>query len=111
VRSAGINDLRKGNIVNVPTRELDAHEFTPVPLPERTRCHAVAASLAPAGANLRSSTVTDGLVPVASALGRHDDAGRRLDFEPDRQAVVFEAGHLDLLSHPEVFGRLRQWLG
>lgn len=111
VRSAGINDLRQGNILNVPASQLDTHDFTPVPLPEHTRCHAIAASLGPAGGNLRSRLLGDGLVTVASALGQHPSAERRLEFAPDRQAVVFDTGHLDLLSNAEACARLRDWLG
>ncbi|MCW5666317.1 MAG: alpha/beta hydrolase [Piscinibacter sp.] len=110
VRSAGINDLRHGNIVNVPPDQFGTHDFTPVPLPERTRCYAIAASLGPSGGHLKSRLLGDGLVPVASALGQHENPERCLAFDPDRQAVVFETGHLDLLSSTEVYDRLRHWL-
>jgi pimeloyl-ACP methyl ester carboxylesterase len=110
VRSAGIHDLRRGNIVNVPTSQLGMHDAVPVPLPERTRCHAIAASLGPSGSHLKSRLLGDGLVPVSSALGQHEDPQRCLDFDPGRQAVVFQSGHLDLLSSPEVFDRICHWL-
>lgn len=74
------------------------------------RCHAVAASLGPSGSHLTSRFLGDGLVPVASALGQHENRERCLEFEPGRQAVVFQKGHLDLLSSAQVFGRLRHWL-
>ncbi|MCW5636414.1 MAG: alpha/beta hydrolase [Rubrivivax sp.] len=111
VRSAGINDLRLGNIVSAPAGDPGTQRCAHVGLPERTRCHAIAASLGPAGGSLKSKLLGDGLVPVASALGQHPDPDRRLDFEPARQAVVFETGHLDLLSSAEVHGLLRRWLG
>jgi hypothetical protein len=110
VRSAGVNDLRLGNIVSTPTSQLGTHSFTPVGLPERTRCYAVAASLGPPGGSLKSRLVGDGLVPIASALGQHANPARRLEFAPDRQAVVADAGHLDLLSSAEVYDRVRHWL-
>lgn len=49
-------------------------------------------------------------MPVASALGQHDDPERRLDFAPERQAVVSNTSHLGLLSSTDVYGLLRQWL-
>jgi hypothetical protein len=52
----------------------------------------------------------DGLVPVASALGQHHEADRRLAFASERQAVVLDTSHLDLLSGAKVYGQLRQWL-
>ena len=50
------------------------------------------------------------LVPLASALGRNRDPARALHFAKDRQWIGYEMGHLDLLSRPEVYARLREWL-
>lgn len=111
VRSAGINDLRSGNIVSVPPGDEGTSRCAPVRLPERTRCYAVAASLGPAPGQLRSRLLGDGLVPVASALGQHEDDEHRLAFAPDCQAVVHETNHLDLLSSAEVGALLQRWLG
>ena len=107
VRSAGINDLRHGNIVNSGdgTQRPEA-----VPLPARTRCYAVAASLGPEGGSVKEHLLGDGLVPVASALGQHREPARRLAFEREHQAVVQKTNHLDLLSSTEVFDVLRKWL-
>jgi len=110
VRSAGINDLRLGNIVSAPPGDDGTHRCEQVSLPEVTRCFAIAASLGPAAGNLKAKLLGDGLVQVASALGQHHDSDRRLAFAPDRQAVVFDTSHLDLLSSAEVCGLLHQWL-
>jgi pimeloyl-ACP methyl ester carboxylesterase len=109
-RSAGINDLRLGNIVSPPAGDDGTHRCAQVSLPEGARCFAIAASLGPAADSLKTRLLGDGLVPVASALGQHAEAGRHLDFAPERQAVVHDTGHLDLLSNAEVYGLLRQWL-
>ncbi len=109
VRSAGINDLRLGHIVSAPPGDDGAHRRAQVGLPGRTRCYAVAATLG-SSTGLKARLLGDGLVPVASALGQHRDPDRRLDFAEDRQAVVPDTGHLDLLSSPEVYRWLRQWL-
>ena len=108
MRSAGINDLRHGNIVNSSgdgTQRPDA-----VPLPSGARCYAVAASLGPKGGSLKEHLLGDGLVPVASALGQHREPARRLAFDRERQTVVHATGHLDLLASVEVFDLLRNWL-
>lgn len=110
LRSAGINDLRLGNIVSAPPTDDGSHRCAPVMLPARTRCYAVAASLGPSTAGLKSRLLGDGLVPVASALGRHRDPARRLAFADDRQAVLPNTGHLDLLSSAEVADQLLRWL-
>ena len=110
VRSAGINDLRLGNIVSPPSRDDGTHRCAQVSLPDGTRCFAVAASLGAPARNLKSRLLGDGLVPVASALGQHHEHDRRLAFAPDRQAVVHDTNHLGLLSSAEVYGLLRRWL-
>jgi hypothetical protein len=110
VRSAGINDLRLGNIVPGPASDDGTFRCPQVSLPGETRCFAVAASLGPAGESLSAKLLGDGLVPVASALGHHHDAHRRLDFAPERQAVVHDTNHLELLSSTHVYSLLRQWL-
>ena len=110
LRSAGINDLRRGNIVSGPPGDDGTHQAAPVSLPAATRCFTVAASLGPSTGSLKAKLLGDGLVPVPSALGQHDKPDRRLPFAPDRRAVVYETSHLDLLASEEVFGLLRQWL-
>jgi pimeloyl-ACP methyl ester carboxylesterase len=110
LRSAGINDLRFGNIVSGLASDAGSHRSPQVGLPDAARCYAIAANLGPAAGSLKSKLLGDGLVPVDSALGRHHEAAWRLAFANDRQAVVHETGHLDLLSSAEVFGLLRQWL-
>jgi len=111
VRSAGINDLRLGNIVSGPAGDDGTQQGLPVSLPAATRCYAIAASLGPSAGSLKAKLLGDGLVPVASALGRHHEPDRHLAFAEDRQAVVHETGHLDLLASAQVSVLLRQWLG
>ena len=48
----------------------------PVPLPEGVACYAVAATTASSVGGLKDRLIGDGLVPVASALGRHEDPAR-----------------------------------
>lgn len=110
VRSAGITDLRRGSILKGPTGDNGGHQAEPVNLPGHTRCFAIAGSLGRASASMKARLLGDGLVPVASALGQHQEPGLSLGFDPERQAVVYGTGHLDLLSSAEVFGLLRQWL-
>jgi hypothetical protein len=111
VRSAGINDLRWGNIVSGRGGDAGSQQSAAVSLPSGVRCFAIAAHLGPEAGSLKEKLLGDGLVPVASALGKHAEPDRRLAFAADAQAVVHETGHLDLLSSAEVFGVLRRWLG
>ena len=116
VRSAGITDLRYGNLVDEDwvghdrfARSADLRQH--VPLPDTVRCFAAAASLGTKGSLSAARRLGDGLVQPDSALGRHRDPARALHFAKVRQWVGHDMGHLDLLSRPEVYARLREWLG
>ena len=52
----------------------------------------------------------DGLVPVASALGLHADPRLALAIPASHRWIATSTGHLDLLSSPAVYERLRDWL-
>jgi len=58
----------------------------------------------------RLGRLGDGLVPVASALGEHDDPARALHFPASRRWNGAGLGHLDLLDKPEVYAVIRRWL-
>ena len=70
----------------------------------------VAATTAERADSLRSSTLGDGLVPLASALGEHRDPALRLHLPDDHRMVVTSANHWDLLSRDDVYQQLRAWL-
>jgi hypothetical protein len=110
LRSAGIRDMRLGNITSAPVGDTGNHQCQQVGLPDSVRCFAVAGSLSASDAASKGNLLDDGLVPVASALGRHHRPDRRLAFADDCQAVVHETDHLDLLASSAVFENLIQWL-
>ena len=115
VRSAGITDLRHASLVDDDWHGLDrfargARERAAVALPAGVRCYAIAGTLAKRPDGLRGAYVGDGLVPVASALGRHVERARRLALPPTRQWIAAGVGHLDLLDNAQVYERLRGWI-
>lgn len=115
VRSAGITDLRHGLLLDEDWVGRDrfargGDRRQPVPLPAGVRCGAIAASLGAQGGTLKEKLLGDGLVPLDSALGRHADPARALDFPPDRQWVGYGMNHLDLLDRAEVYAQLKEWL-
>lgn len=119
LRSAGITDLRHGNLVDEDwvgrdrfARGTDRRQA--IPLPAAMRCYTVAASLGSGAGDtqdrLLANSVGDGLVPLDSALGRHKNAARSLAFAANRQWIGYGMNHLDLLDRSEVFATLRDWL-
>ena len=115
LRSAGITDLRHGNLVDEDWKGGDRFEGTTdrrqaIPLAAGPRHYAIAGTLAQAEGDLKDKLLGDGLVPVASALGKHRLAKRALKFVPGHQRVFEQVGHMKLLSEPAVFEQLRDWL-
>jgi pimeloyl-ACP methyl ester carboxylesterase len=114
-RSAGITDLRFGNLQDADWQHRDRHAQThddrvPTPLPTGVQSFLVAATQGETARGLRSTVVGDGLVPLASALGEHANPALALKVPKGQQLVVTSADHWDLLSHGEVSAQLRRWL-
>jgi hypothetical protein len=115
VRSAGITDLRHGNLLDEDwfgNRRFGRHpdRRRPVPLPGDVRSYAVAASVGKRDGDFKDRLLGDGLVPLDSALGRHRHPARRLAFPKERQWIGYGINHLDLLSDRHVFAQLLRWL-
>lgn len=115
LRSAGITDLRYGHLLdrdwqghNRFHRQPDRRE--PLLLPEGVACYTVAATLSPQRGRLADRLLGDGLVPLPSALGQHEEAKRSLVFAKDAQHIAYRTGHMALLSRPEVAQQMVQWL-
>lgn len=115
LRSAGITDLRYGHVLDVDWlghnrfhRRPDTRQ--PVPLPEGVACFTVAATLASQRGAVADRLVGDGLVPLPSALGQHEEPDRQLHFAKSSQLTAFKTTHLGLLQSPEVSAQLLTWL-
>lgn len=121
IRSAGITDLRHGHVQAADRAAQDrfapSHADTrlPLPLPAGVACFALAATSAktlPAerADHWHPALVGDGLVPVRSALGQHDDPEFQLAFPAERQFLATGVNHMQLLRDPVVAQQLLRWL-
>ena len=115
LRSAGITDLRYGNVLHEDWHGHDRFHLKPdtrrfTPLPETMGCHTVAATLAEKRGPLADHLVGDGIVPLRSALGQHKQAQRSLAFDESSQMIAYKTNHMDLLNNPEVLDQIVQWL-
>lgn len=112
IRSAGITDLRFGNVLDEHWQGIDrfAHRGDrrrPLELPPDVACYAIAGSLAAGGGRPRAG---DGLVPVASALGVHEAAEHTLAFPEAHRFLALGTGHAGLLGERAVYETIRSWL-
>jgi pimeloyl-ACP methyl ester carboxylesterase len=98
LRSQGIMDLRHGPATDaIPAPDASRSERPAI------RRHLVAASLATDRSALLNATIGDGLVPIRSALGLRAPATSR--------HVVYQTGHLALLTSPAVADHLCRTVG
>jgi pimeloyl-ACP methyl ester carboxylesterase len=112
LRSAGVTDLRYGNVLEEHWRGRDRFAAggdprAALPLPAGVMAYALAGTLSPKPAKALRG---DGLVRVDSALGRHADRAMALAFPDAHRSIAFGVAHLDLLSSPAVYETLRAWL-
>jgi pimeloyl-ACP methyl ester carboxylesterase len=115
VRSAGVTDLRHGGLLDEDWRNADRFERhrdarQHVPLPGGVACCAIAATTGRRRGDLKDRLIGDGVVPVASALGRHRDPDRTLNFSGEAQWIGYGMSHWDLLDRPEVYEKIRTWI-
>ena len=110
LRSAGITDLRYGNVLGEDRKRRESDRLQALPLPEEVACFTVAATLAAQRSALADRLVGDGLVPLHSALGHHDDPRRALPFADPSQWIAYRTGHMDLLTRPEITRQIVHWL-
>jgi pimeloyl-ACP methyl ester carboxylesterase len=103
-RSSGVKDLRHGQF-QPPTPAIHA-----VTLPAHIRWFLGAAVLSARSEGVRASLLGDGLVPLRSALAQTTRSQRTPLLPPAQRRVFHRLGHLDLVSHPQVYAQLRRWL-
>jgi pimeloyl-ACP methyl ester carboxylesterase len=115
IRSAGITDLRYGNLVDEDWKGRDRFDHVgdcrrPVPLPRGVKCYTIAGTTGRREGDLRDRFLGDGLMPLDTALGRHEQQARTLSFPKSRQWVAYGTHHLDLIGRLAVYEKIREWL-
>jgi len=110
VRSAGITDLRYGNVQESDWNTSERFEFSgdqrlPLPLPDSVRSFAVATS----AKDSINYPLGDGLVRIKSALGEHQNPAFNLQFSESHKWVGTNINHMQLLSDPKVYQELKMW--
>jgi len=114
-RSAGITDLRYGNILDEDWKGRDRFGYSgdgriPVPLPNNVQCYTIAAITGKKSSKLGDDLIGDGLVTLNSALGRHKNPDLNLLFPETHQWIGRNMNHLDLLNHSDIYETIKKWL-
>ncbi len=115
IRSAGITDLRYGNLLDGDWQDQGSiracrgcQADCAVARRRPVLCHC--RDHGETGRRSRDQLLGDGLVPLASALGQHGDPRRALSIPEDRQWIGRAMKSFDLLSRQDVYERMRLWL-
>ena len=109
-RSDGVKDLRFGNCLDEDWLDADPDEFLhdrchDAPFLPHATYHFVASTVAPP---LLGLIAGDHLVRSKSAAGL--GKSRRIPFEAEHGLTLTGLNHFDLLNHPQVYAKLRDWL-
>ncbi len=115
IRSDGITDLRYGYLRGADWKHEQStvpgvDTRAPVPLPEGIDCYVMAASTGTHRGAIKDRILGDGLVPLDSALGQHPDPDLALHVPRERQHVMYETSHFDLMHDYAAYRQVRTWL-
>ncbi len=113
-RSAGIKDLRFGNLLDEDWQGCDPDQHVPdsrrpVPLLPGVEYYFVAAALGRSERHISTEILGDLLVRLDSAVGSHHDDLKHLNIKPDNCRVFLEKNHFDLQSDERVHEQILDW--
>ncbi len=115
IRSAGVTDLRYGNLIDEDWNRNDRFERTGdqreyLPLLEEVDYYSIAAVTGKKPKSKSNRIPGDGLVNIRSALGQHVNPAKNLHFKEENTLIIYETAHMDLLSSLTVYAKLKEWL-
>ncbi|WP_452228347.1 esterase/lipase family protein [Lacinutrix sp. MEBiC02404] len=115
IRSAGVIDLRYGNLLDTDWKDRDRFEMQEdkrqhVPLPKKIGCYSIAAVASKNNKSGIPQLLGDNMVGVKSALGQHKNPDKNLNFKKKNTWIVYENNHLDLLSNPKIYSKIKTWM-
>lgn len=113
--SAGIKDLRYGNLLDDDWEGINPDDYhpdtrKPVPLLAGTRHYFLAATVGHHPTDFSSTLVGDLLVRLDSAQGHHSNELKKLRIRPEDCRVFEKLNHLALLDNKVVHDQILDWL-
>ncbi len=114
IRSAGVTDLRYGNLLDEDWKEdrfeMKGDQRHHVPLPDQITCYSIAGVASKKKKSITSKMLGDTMVPVTSAFGQHKNKAKKLNFDDANMWIAYEHTHTDLLSSLAVYAKMKEWL-
>jgi len=115
IRSAGVTDLRYGNLLDEDWQKTDRFKMQGdqrqnILLPEKVVCYSIAGIAGKATASKATQLLGDKMVGVKSALGQHKDPSKNLNFKKKNTWIAYETNHTELLSNPKIYSKIKSWM-
>ena len=115
IRSAGVTDLRYGNLLvedwkNDDRFKMRGDQRQHISLPEQVECYSIAGIVGKKVESVSSQFIGDNMVGVKSALGQHKKPSKNLHFKKKNTWIAYENNHLDLLSNPKIYTKIKSWM-
>ena len=115
IRSAGVTDLRYGNLLDEDWQNKDRFKMQKdqrknISLPEQVECYAIAGIAGKVTASKASKLLGDKMVTVKSALGQHKNPAKNLNFKKENTCIVYESNHSELLSNIKIYTKIKSWI-
>lgn len=115
IRSAGVTDLRFGNLLdedwyNQDRFKMQGDKRQHISLPDQIECYSIAGVAGKATESVTSKVLGDKMVGVKSALGQHKNPAKDLQFKKGNTYIAYETTHLDLLSNPKIYTKIKSWM-
>ena len=79
-------------------------------LPNQVECYAIAGVIGKATKSVTRQLLGDNMVGIKSALGQHKDPNKTLNFKKANTWIAYENNHMDLLSDPKVYNKIKTWM-
>tara|TARA_B110000503_G_scaffold67957_1_gene106280 strand:- start:964 stop:2169 length:1206 start_codon:yes stop_codon:yes gene_type:complete len=115
IRSAGVTDLRYGNLIDEDWK--DDHRFEikndkrrNIQLSKQIEFYTIAAVIGNETTSLSTQILGDTLVDIKSALGQHKNPDKNLNFKKENIWISYDSNHLDLISNPKILNKIKVWL-
>ena len=115
IRSAGVTDLRYGNLIDEDWQNNDRFKMLGdqrqnIPIPDQVECYCIAGIAGNTTASVSSQLLGDNMVSVKSALGQHKDPTKNLHLKKKNTWIVYESNHSELLSNPKIYTKIKSWI-
>lgn len=115
IRSAGVTDLRYGNLLDEDWQNNDRFKMQGdqrknISLPEQVECYSIAGVASKTKESKSAQIMGDNMVSVKSALGQHKNPTKNLLFKKENTWIAYECTHSELLSNTKIYTKMKSWI-